>query len=147
MRNTLLILHIISVGTWIGASITVTFLSSGTKSRGDAAWKEFMGGFEKMSERLYPAATIGVAITGVWLVIDSNVYDFEHVFVIGGIAVVISGIVLGTVVFTPLARRVTSGDVPEGSMEAVYRRFAAFGTLDIALLILAISLMVTKAGV
>lgn len=147
MRSTLLVLHIIAVGAWLGASITAVFLSTTAKSRGIAAWKEFISGFEEMDKRLFPAAGVAVAITGAGLVLESSVYEFGHAFVLIGIVVVITGIALGVGIFGPMARRITSGETEEAGMDAVYRRFSAFGTLDIALLVVAISVMVAKAGV
>lgn len=149
MRDTLLIIHVLAAGTWIGGSATVLFLSRRMGSSGAETGRSFMAGFEKMGRMYFPPAAIVLLLTGILMVTDSNVFEFKHAFVIIGIAVVIIGAVLGARVFDPLAKRAQQAhaDGDEGALASVYARFRAMGALDLLLLVIAVMAMVTKFGV
>lgn len=149
MRDTLLIIHILAAGTWIGGSATASFLTGRMRGAGHGAGAAFMRAFEQMGRLFYPPAAVVLLITGVLLVVDSSVYEFEHAFVIIGIASVIAGAVLGTKVFGPIAKRAVKAHeaADDAEIAIVYRRFAGFGALDLAILAFAVIVMVTKLGV
>ena len=148
MRNTLLIIHVIAGGAWIGASLTITFANSRMRSSGHEAAASFMAMFEKMGRMYFPPAAIVLLVTGFWLVIDSSFYEFSDPFVIIGIAAVVAGALLGTLVFGPLAQRAQAAHraSDDAALGGLYRRFNGFGLLDVAILAFAIVAMVTKLG-
>ena len=145
MRDTYLILHILAAGTWIGASVTSTFLGGVIGGRSVGRFVTFMEGFGEMGKRIFPPAGGVVLITGILLVIDTG-FEFSDAFVGIGIAAVIAGIILGTAVFDPLAKKAVEGG--ESMDDAAYRslrqRFLRFGFLDLAILAVAVIVMVTK---
>ena len=149
MRNTLLIIHILAAATWIGASATVAFLSPRLRKAGHEAAAAFMAGFSKMGRGLYPPAGIVVLVTGILLVVDTG-YAFADPFVLIGIAAIVAGIFLGIRVFEPLSERIQKAHAARdetGVLDAAYRRFTAFGALDLGILAVAVFAMVTKLGV
>jgi uncharacterized membrane protein len=148
MRDTLLIIHILAAATWIGGSVAVFFLNGKMRRSSHEAGTAFMQGFEKMSSMFYPPAAGIVLLSGILLVIDSSLYDFEHAFVVTGIAMFIVGVVLGTRVFDPLAKTAqtahAAGD--EAALDSAYQRFVRIGALEIAALAFTVIAMVTKLG-
>lgn len=148
MRDTLLIIHILAAATWIGGSASVFFLNGKLRRSGHGAGTAFMQGFEKMGRMYFPPAAGIVLLTGILLVIDSSLYQFEHAFVVIGIAMFIVGLVLGTRVFDPLAKRAqaahAAGD--EAAVDGAYQRFAQVGALELAALAFTVVAMVTKLG-
>ena len=135
MHTTLLVLHILFAGLWIGASGTIAFLSPYLEKRGTAHWLTLMTGFEGMGKRFFPVAGIGVLLTGILLVLDGDFYGFGDAFVVIGIGVVVIGIILGNVVFDPMAKRAIAAgpDMDEAIRRSLSQRLMAFGALDFAL--------------
>ncbi len=149
MRDTLLIIHILAAATWIGGSVAVAFLNGRMRAKGNKVGAGFMSGFEQMGRLYYPPAVVVLLVTGILLVLDSSVYEFKSGFVIVGVASVVVGILLGTKVFDPIAKRAVQAhnDEDESAVARAYRQFAAFGALDLTLLTFAVFAMVTKLGV
>jgi Predicted integral membrane protein (DUF2269) len=148
MRNFLLFLHIVGAGTWLGANITQIVASSTMGRSGGpiaAAWYRttiHMGRF------LYTPAGILVAVTGIFLVTTSDVWEFSDVFVTIGITTVIIGIILGIAVFG--RQGAIAADAAETGnaslLKAAAGRLAGFGALDTLLIVVTIYVMVSKLG-
>jgi hypothetical protein len=147
-RNLLLFVHIAAVGAWLGANIVQAIVPGliGQESAAASAWFRVT---EKMSKALYIPAGVIVLITGVLLVLDSEVYGFGTLFVTIGFMAVIIGAVLGSVVFGPrstaIADALESGDV----VAANRLRLATgrFGVLDTLIVLFTIFAMVAKLGI
>ena len=107
-----------------------------------------MTGFEGMGKRFFPVAGIGVLLTGILLVLDGDFYGLGDAFVVIGIGVVVIGIILGNVVFDPMVKRAIAAgpDMDEAIRRSLSQRLMAFGALDFALLVVAVSVMVLKSG-
>lgn len=148
MRDALLIIHILAAGAWIGASATITFLNGRMRTAGHAAGSAFMAGYEKMGRLYFPAAAVVVLLSGILLVIDSDFYEFEHAFVVIGIAVFLISAVLGAKAFNPVAERIRAAhdEGDEGALATGYSRFRRLGALDLSLLVITVYAMVTKLG-
>lgn len=147
MGDALLIVHILAAATWLGAGVTVGFLTPRLRGAGDETAGAFMAAYERMGLVLFNPAGILVLLTGVVLVIDGP-WEFENAFVVIGVAVVVIGAVLGARVFSPLSREAqvahAGGDVAR--LDRIYARFRTFGALDTSLIVLAIIAMVLKLG-
>ena len=132
--------------------MAVAYLSGPMRKKGSDVGAGFMSGFEQMGRSYYPPTVVPadvLLVTGILLVLDSSVYEFQNGFVIVGIASVIVGILLGTKVFAPLAKSAVRAhnDADATAVARTYRRFRAFGVLDLAILVFAVFAMVTKLGV
>lgn len=149
MRNVLLVLHIAGAATWFGANIAQAVVTRRFAAEGGAPAASWMSSTVAMGRYLYMPAGILVLLTGVWLVLDSGVYGFGSVFVGIGMTVVLIGIILGITVFGPRGARAAQafaeGDDAGG--RALVARVTAFGALDTALVLLAITAMVSKWGI
>ncbi|CAN5524615.1 MAG: hypothetical protein ACR2JP_10915 [Acidimicrobiia bacterium] len=149
MRNLLLIIHILSVGVWLGASVTQLVVGPRLTRQSSEVAAAWMTASMNLARKLYPVAGVLVLLTGIWLVLQSEVYGFADVFVTVGLVAVIVGGVLGGPVFAPAAEKAAkafgAGDTAAGSAAMV--RIARFGLLDVVLLVVAVAAMVMKWGV
>jgi hypothetical protein len=148
LRDVLLIVHIAAAGTWLGANVVQAVVPSMAAKQGPeaaAGWYRVAG---RLSARLYMPVGIVVAITGIWMVLISDTFDFASVFVGIGIAVVVIGALLGKFVFEPGSERtaiaIESGDTT--AIRSAAARIATFGVIDTVLVVLAITVMVLKLG-
>lgn len=148
MRDVLLVLHIAAAGTWLGANVVQAVVPSMAARQGQAAaagWYRVTAG---LSAKLYMPVGIVVAVTGIWMLLISDAYDFSSVFVSIGFVVIVIGALLGKFVFEPgaerAARAIESGD--QTAIKAASGRMAMFGTIDTLLVLFAIAVMVLKLG-
>lgn len=149
VRDFLLVLHILAVGSWIGGNVTQFVVTPKLRDRGGAPAGAWMRSVLRMGTRLYTPAAVLVLLTGFGLVLDSDLYDFEHVFVVIGIATVIVAGVLGARVFGPRSEEAAaafeSGDDAAGV--AVVNRTIPFAVVDTALVVVTVVAMVGRWGV
>lgn len=148
LRDLLLVFHIAGAGAWLGANVVQAvaprmFQAYGAEAT--AGWYRVAG---RLSTRLYMPAAILILGTGVWLVLISDGYGFDSVFVTIGFTVIVIGALLGKLVFSPGSERaaeaVLAGD--RAAQSATAGRLAAFGALDTLLILLAILVMVLRLG-
>ena len=145
-RETLLVLHIIGVGAWLGANVVQAVVPPAAARIGTATLAGWYRLSSVLSRRLYMPAAILILITGVALVIDSDVYGFGSTFVTIGFGMIILGGLAGIVVFAPggerAAEAVESGD--GGMIRSAVSRLTAWGLVDTLLLIFTITAMVLR---
>jgi len=148
MRQTLLILHIIGVATWLGGNMVLAFAGprvSSAEATTRVWWAETQGA---MARVLYNIAGILVLLTGVGLVLESDFFEFSDMFVSIGFLAVVVGAVLGMAVFGPGSRALASA-IREGDAESersITARLTAFGVLDTIVVVITIVAMVGKWG-
>ncbi len=149
MREVLLFIHILAVGAWIGANVTQLIVNPAIQKAGGIAAATWMRQISRMGKALYTPAAIVALVTGVWMVAISDFFDFEHLFVVIGILMVIVGGVLGARVFGPGGRE--SADLHESgdtkAAAAVDSRLRMWAFVDSALLVFTVYVMVEKLGV
>ena len=148
MREVLLVVHILAAGSWLGANVAQAVATPQLRDLGGAVAAGWMRQISRMGRILYTPAAVVLLLTGFWLVLDSDVYDFENLFVAIGIGAVVVGAVLGMRVFGPRADEAAAafeaGDNPRGV--AVVQRTMPFSALDTGILILTIIAMVNRWG-
>ncbi|MDP9495319.1 MAG: DUF2269 family protein [Actinomycetota bacterium] len=146
LRDLLLVLHIAGAGTWLGANIVqavvpaMAFKQAGATASG---WYRIAG---RLSTVLYMPAAILILVTGIVLVLQSEVYSFGSFFVTIGFTTIVIGALLGILVFGPVSNRaadaIDSGD--EAGTKAATSRLATFGAIDSLLLLTTITVMVLR---
>lgn len=147
-RDILLVLHIAGAGVWLGANVVQAVAPPLAASQGPevlAGWYRITA---RLSSRLYMPAALTILITGVFLVLESEAYGFDSLFVGIGMGMIVVGAVLGVVVFAPVGRRaadeIESGGVRQA--RASVARLAGFGLLDTVLLLFTVIVMVLRWG-
>ncbi|MPZ53147.1 MAG: DUF2269 family protein [Acidimicrobiia bacterium] len=149
MRETLLVLHIIGVATWLGADLVqLTFNRRLTAMGGQPAALWVNTTAVAFARVLYIPSGLLILVTGILMVVNSDVYEFDNIFVGIGIAVVVLGAILGVVVFGRRGERAAQafaeGEDAEG--RSIMTKMTPFGVLDAALVVFAIVAMVGRWG-
>lgn len=148
MREVLLLIHIVAVGAWIGANVTQLIVNPAIQKAGGAAAATWMRQTSRMGRALYTPAAIVALITGFWMVINSDFYEFEHLFVGIGVLMVVFGAVLGMRVSGPGGRQ--SAELHENGdtvgAAAVDSRLRMWTMVDSALLLFTVYVMVERLG-
>jgi uncharacterized membrane protein len=146
LRDILLVLHIAGAGTWFGANIVQAVVPAmALKQAGAAAsgWYRIAG---RLSTVLYMPAAIIILLTGVFLVLQSDAYDFGSLFVGIGFLTIVIGALLGIFVFGPVSKRaadaIDAGD--SAATKAATGRLAMFGVIDTLLVLTTITVMVVR---
>ncbi|MDJ0924020.1 MAG: DUF2269 family protein [Acidimicrobiia bacterium] len=148
MGALLLFLHIIGAGVWLGASVTQFVVTPALRNAGGAPAAAWMRQTVRLGTAVLMPAAVLLLVTGVWMVLREDVYEFEQAFVAIGIAMVVVGAVLGTRVFGPEGKKAAesheAGD--EAAASESHRRIAMFGAIDVLLLLFTIWAMVKRLG-
>ncbi len=149
MREFLLVVHILAAGAWIGGNVTQFVVTPKLRDRGGESAAAWMSSVVRMGRVLYTPAAIIILLTGVALVLNSELYDFEHAFVVIGIAMVVIGGILGARIFGPkgeeAAAAFAAGD--DARAVAVANGAIRWGAVDTGLLIVTVTAMVGRWGV
>ena len=102
----------------------------------------------RLGKILFSPAAILVLVTGVWMVLIEDAYEFEQAFVVIGFIAVAVGAFLGTRVYGPTGSDIAdlheSGDSTRADER--HRRIATLGLGEIALLLFTVWVMVSRLG-
>jgi len=149
MREVLLILHIVAAAAWLGANGAQFLIVPRMMRSGNQAAEAWMTTFVRLGRVYYTPAAIVVLATGVGLVLDSSLYDFENMFVVVGVLMVVVGGALFGAVYAPQGRLAAdayrSGDTSAGQAQTA--RIIRIGTMETVLLVLTVAAMVYRWGV
>ena len=144
----LLFLHILGASVWLGSSVTQLVVTPALRSTGGAPAAAWMRQTVRLGTSVFMPAALLLLVTGVWMVLRDELYEFEQAFVAIGIAMVVVGAVLGSRVFGPEGRK--AAELHEAGDEAAaaepHRRIAMFAVVDVALLLFTIWAMVERLG-
>ncbi len=148
MRDLLLWIHIVAVGAWLGGNFTQMMVRPRLEAAGQAtavAWHSASG---QMAKVYYSVAGVVILITGVVLVLDSDVYTFADPFVSIGFLAVIVGAAGGIFYFAPLSRRAVQAftDGNDAEIANVGQRFTMGAAIDTLIVLGTIFVMVAKLG-
>ena len=150
MSDVLLIVHILGVSAWFGASAIQFFMAPRMRKAELAAAASWQRSTVAMGTGLYAPAAIIVMVTGFGLVGTSDgAYTVSDTFVIIGIVMVVVGAVIGIRLLGPNADKAAAAyeaDDRAGG-DAAAARTAMIGTVDTILLIVTITAMAMKWGV
>lgn len=149
MQRVLLTVHIIAVALWLGGSVMNGFINAKVASQEDAHVNAGVARVEtSLGLQFYMPMAILTLLTGIGLVLNSDAYSFGSVFVGFGFLSIIVAAVLGPTKFQPLSDRIAAayeaGDVP--AARAASREIAMWSTINTALILLALVLMVYRTG-
>lgn len=146
LRDFLLVLHIAGAGTWLGANVVQAVVPPLAIKQGTGAaagWYRIAG---RLSTVLYMPASILILLTGILMVMQSDVYSFGSLFVTIGFITIVIGALFGKFVFDPVSKRaadaIDAGDA--AGIKAATGRIATFGVIDTLLILLTITVMVNR---
>jgi len=147
MNDLLLIIHILAAAAWIGGGLLNGFVAPRIARSGiDGASLAWARVAAQAGTLFFNPAGILTALSGIGLVIVSDVYDWSDTFVSIGLAVVIAAALIAAFVHRPGGERIIaaleSGDQVAAAADG--KRAAIWGVVTIVLLIVAVVVMVLK---
>lgn len=148
MSDFLLIIHVLAAATWVGAGVFSGFAGSRMARQGGPAALGWAKVSREAAVKVFNPAGILTALSGILLVIFSDAYDWGDAFVTVGLTVVVINGVIGGAVHRPISDKMISaleGDDYE-TAGRLGKQAAIWGSVSIALLIVAVSVMVMKTG-
>jgi hypothetical protein len=148
MSDFLLILHILSAAAWIGGGLLSGFVSPRLARIGGEASLSWARVTAEAGAKYFNPAGILTVLTGIGLVLVSDLYDWSDAFVSIGLGVAIAAALIGGLAHRPGSVRIIaaleSGDYAAAAGEG--KGAAIWGTVTSGLLIVAVIVMVLKTG-
>lgn len=146
-RDILLVIHIAAAGSWLGANV-IQAVVPGVLGQDSSAAASWFRTTEKLSGRFYIPVGVTVLVTGILLVLQSDLYGFGSTFVTIGFVAVVIGAVLGSTVFGP--KSIVAADAIEAGDMTLARKtrgtLSSFGALDTLVVLFTMYVMVSKLG-
>jgi uncharacterized membrane protein len=143
MQALLITVHIFAAAIWMGAGIYAGF--SYPRHAANGTLRGVMTVDQKLGSIVFGIAIVLVLLSGIGLVMVSDVFGFGHAFVLVGIGVIVVTSIAEGVVFGPATKRTAEAEAAGSTKIDPVFRWAPL--IYIALFGFTIWAMVTKLGV
>ena len=146
----LLFIHISATVVWVGAGLCSLVLAIGYDRDGDEpAIRRFLADQERLATRLFIPASLTVVIFGIALVIESDAWTFEYLWIVLGLVGFAATFVTGLFMIKPASERIGAAMEREGGrltpeLRTDIRKLIVMARLDYVVLFLVIADMVLK---
>jgi uncharacterized membrane protein len=146
----LLFVHISATVVWVGAGLCSLILAVGYDRDGDEpAIRRFLADQERLATRLFIPASLTVVIFGIALVIESDAWSFEYLWIVLGLVGFAATFVTGLFMIKPASERIGAAMEREGGrltprLRTEIRKLIVMARLDYVVLFLVIADMVLK---
>ena len=146
----LLFVHIAATVVWVGAGLCSLVLAIGYDRDGDEpAIRRFLADQERLATRLFIPASLTVVISGIALVIESDAWSFDYLWVVVGLVGFAATFVTGLFMIKPASERIGAAMEREGGrltpdLRTDVRKLIVMARLDYVVLFLVIADMVIK---
>lgn len=147
LSETLKFVHVLFAVVWVGGGIFL-YIATWRSKKGPLAHKLAMARNGEIAGRIFMLSGIVVLAMGVWMVLDTDAYDFSQAWILIGLIGLIASAALGGAFFDPQSKA-TVADYEVGDEAAGDARLAKIinvATLDLLLLIVIVWAMVVKPG-
>jgi uncharacterized membrane protein len=146
----LLFVHIAATVVWVGAGLCSLVLAIGYDRDGDEpAIRRFLADQERLATRLFIPASLTVVIFGIALVIESDAWTFDYLWLVLGLVGFAATFVTGLFMIKPASERIGAAMEREGGrltppLRTDIRKLIVMARLDYVVLFLVIGDMVVK---
>jgi uncharacterized membrane protein len=146
----LLFVHISATVVWVGAGLCSLILAVGYDRDGDEpAIRRFLADQERLATRLFIPASLTVVIFGIALVIESDAWSFDYLWIVLGLVGFAATFVTGLFMIKPASERIGAAMEHEGGrltpkLRTDIRKLIVMARLDYVVLFLVIADMVIK---
>jgi uncharacterized membrane protein len=146
----LLFVHIAATVVWVGAGLCSLVLAIGYDRDGDEpAIRRFLADQERLATRLFIPASLTVVIFGIALVIESEAWSFDQLWIVLGLVGFAATFVTGLFMIKPASERIGAAMEREGGrltpeLRTDIRKLIVMARLDYVTLFLVIADMVIK---
>lgn len=144
--------HISAAIVWLGGAVMFNILVGQIKkSDGTLAMFEFGQRGEVLGKKVFMPSAIVVLLAGIAMVLESG-WSFEDLWIVIGIAGIVTTVVIGTAFLTPQAGSIgreveAKGGQIDGPLQKKIDRFFLVVRIDLVILFLIVLDMVVKPGV
>jgi uncharacterized membrane protein len=135
---------------WVGAGLCSLVLAMGYDRDGDEpAIRRFLADQERLATRLFIPASLTVVIFGIALVIESEAWSFDQLWIVLGLVGFAATFVTGLFMIKPASERIGAAIEREGGrltpeLRTDIRKLIVMARLDYVVLFLVIADMVIK---
>jgi uncharacterized membrane protein len=146
----LLFIHVSATVVWVGAGLCSLVLAIGYDRDGDEpAIRRFLSDQERLATRLFIPASLTVVISGIALVIESDAWSFEYLWIVFGLVGFAATFVTGLFMIKPASERIGAAMEREGGrltpeLRTDIRKLIVMARIDYVVLFLVIADMVFK---
>jgi uncharacterized membrane protein len=146
----LLFIHVSATVVWVGAGLCSLVLAMGYDRDGDEpAIRRFLADQERLATRLFIPASLTVVIFGIALVIESEAWSFDQLWIVLGLVGFAATFVTGLFMIKPASERIGAAIEREGGrltpeLRTDIRKLIVMARLDYVVLFLVIADMVIK---
>jgi uncharacterized membrane protein len=146
----LLFVPIAATVVWVGAGLCSLVLAIGYDHDGDEpAIRRFLADQERLATRLFIPASLTVVIFGIALVIESEAWSFDQLWIVLGLVGFAATFVTGLFMIKPASERIGAAMEREGGrltpeLRTDIRKLIVMARLDYVVLFLVIADMVIK---
>jgi uncharacterized membrane protein len=146
----LLFIHIFATVIWIGAGFFSLVLAIGyDRDTDESALRRFLVDQERLALRLFVPSSLVVVVMGIALVIESDAWSFDQLWIVLGLIGYAATFVTGLFVLKPQSERIGAAMEREGGrltpqLRTEIRKLMVKGRVDQVVLALVIFDMVAK---
>jgi hypothetical protein len=145
----LLFLHIAAAIIWIGAGfLSLVLGTSYTAEEDEPAMQRFLKDQERLSLRLFVPASLTVLLLGIALVIESDAWSFDQLWIVLGLIGYAATFITGLFLIKPTIERIGAMERESGritpSLRTEIRKLIVKSRLDYVVLTLVVFDMVVK---
>ena len=152
MRDTLLTIHILGAGVWIGTNVMGFIvnpqINPAARVIASDHWHHTVVGFKQ--RYIYTPSQLIVLISGVVLVtaVDGSPYEMSDTFVMIGLIAILAGAVLGEFYIARQSRKMAAAYDADDKRTAasIEQKLAIASLVDMAVIVVAIVAMVSTWG-
>ena len=148
MGSVLLFFHILAACAWWGTSVVQMLTNRRMERSSDEIAANWLRTVVSYGNSIYMPSAVVLLITGIWMVIINDAYEFESIFVVIGFVMVVIGAVFGARIFGPTSEQ--AADLREqgkaSEAQPLYARLRTAGMVDGLLLTVTIAAMVGRWG-
>jgi hypothetical protein len=145
----LLFIHILATVIWLGAGFLSLVLAIGYDQDGDdGAMRRFLGDQDRLATRLFIPASLVTVIMGIALVIESEAWSFDQLWIVLGLLGFAATFLTGLLMIKPANEKIGAGMAREGrltpQLRTDIRKLMVKARVDQVVLAVVIFDMVTK---
>ena len=150
LHSWLLFGHILGAMAWLGGGLVLALMGLRVRRSADGtSYREFAGTLGYVGPRVLMPGVVAVLVFGLWMVLESEAWDFSQAWIQIAIGLFAAAFVIGALylgrVGIALGRAAAAGDVP-ALRRLVDRWLTGYGVVLLILLV-AVWDMVFKPGV
>ncbi len=140
----LLLIHVVAAGVWLGAGVALALL--GRYARQTGSESRIIRIYEWVGPRIGGPITVLIPVTGVWMVLRNDAWEFSDLWIVLGLVLFAAMLVLAFGGHIPNYKRVDLAERQDNMAQLVLwaRRGFSLAVVEVAVLLVVFGVMVFK---